>query len=92
MVPPHGLGFRHFCEEALYFYRGHHYRIPAKLSEWSVFNVESNNEDSAAHPKGGHNYYNSRDMEKLLRRMKWIDMLAKDWEEQYRVRQRQEEP
>lgn len=59
-----------------------------------MFDVELDDEESAAldvHPRGGHNYYNSRDMEKLLRRMKWVDTAAKDWEERYRVRQRQEE-
>ena len=41
------------------------------------------------YPRGGHNYYNNRDMEGIARRMQWIEeMMAKgsDWESSYRDR------
>lgn len=41
------------------------------------------------HALGGHNYYNGRDMEKLLRRMKWFDSGETDWDK-YRDWQREE--
>ena len=41
-------------------------------------------------PLGGHNYYNCRDMEKLSRRMRWLEIstpaegtLAEKWEKHY---------
>ena len=41
---------------------------------------------SPQHPRGGHNYYNSRDLEKLGRRMGWVqEMMGKgtEWESKY---------
>lgn len=41
------------------------------------------------YPRGGHNYYNNRDMEGIARRMHWIEeMMANspDWESSYRAR------
>ena len=37
-------------------------------------------------PLGGHNYYNNRDMEKLLRRIRWMDVFTHGntgWKERY---------
>jgi hypothetical protein len=49
------------------------------------------NERIPDHPRGGHNYYNGRDLERLTRRMGWLDIVVlgkvqEDWEEQYRTR------
>lgn len=90
-MPPYRLGFRHFTQTPLYFAEGHLYHIPAAESEYSLFSITRHDSEDAAddsrqrqscldYPLGGHNYYNSRDMEELLRRMKWFDLGSVDWE------------
>ena len=69
------LGFRHLSSTALYLHHGFLYQIPERLSEFSKFEVED--EDDAPppdYPLGGHNYYNNRDMERLVRRLEWLDI------------------
>jgi len=41
---------------------------------------------SIAWPRGGHNYYNDRDMENIQRRMRWLDLTLHGeagWQERY---------
>ncbi|KAG6835208.1 hypothetical protein H0H93_003698 [Arthromyces matolae] len=74
-IPPQFLGYHLFANSPFYFVDGCLYRIPSSESEASFFKVSV---DSAEHqerqnllyPLGGHNYYNSRDMERVLRTMK----------------------
>ena len=67
------------------------YRIPESESEHALFNVAEDKPDGEPHPpqfpRGGHNYYNGRDMEKFSRRMEWVSKMMSggtDWEELYR--------
>ena len=90
-LPPKFLGFRHLRIPQYYSHHGKLYIIPASEREFSVFHVESSEEDSEKdpprYPRGGHNYYGDRDMERLARRLGWIKLtptgLADNWEERY---------
>ena len=65
-------------------------------SECSSFTVKLNHISEnggsrvpAQYPRGGHNYYNNRDMERLLRRMGWLELTKlgdSGWEKRYRAR------
>jgi DNA-binding transcriptional MerR regulator len=57
-----------------YLHGGRLYQIPESESEHTLFNVASAEGASVPpkNPRGGHNYYNARDMERLQRRMKAI--------------------
>ena len=88
-LPPQHLRYRHCAQTPLYFAHGRLYHIPRAESEYSAFKIEpSATNDSKTgvleYPLGGHNYYNGRDMEKLLRNMWWFDGKASgevDWEQ-----------
>ncbi|KDQ63729.1 hypothetical protein JAAARDRAFT_389250 [Jaapia argillacea MUCL 33604] len=89
-IPPRWLGFRTFAESPLYFVAGRLYRVPPSENEHGSFNVSLSPSEKAFvdYPRGGHNYYNNRDMEKFGRRMKWLDELMQrdtgtGWEEKY---------
>lgn len=90
MVPPTVLGYTHFAQEPYFFVNNRLYKIPPSEFEWAVFKVKhGENAPENRHPKGGHNYYNSRDMEKLLREMKSLDLSTtgpQGWEARYRQR------
>ncbi|KAJ7634587.1 Alpha/Beta hydrolase protein [Roridomyces roridus] len=95
-LPPRYFGYRHYVQTPFYFLHGNLYRIPPSESEYTSFHVSSDESKDPEklvslpiHPRGGHNYYNGRDMEKLLRRANWVDRAIKkggDWKEGYRVR------
>lgn len=88
-LPPLSMGYRHFTETPLYLIRGRLYNVPASECEYSLFF-----EDAAPfsgmpieHPRGGHNYYDGHDMERVLRRLQWLDksMAGKeDWITRYK--------
>ncbi|KAF9568263.1 alpha/beta-hydrolase [Agrocybe pediades] len=88
-LPPVWFGYRHFCKEPIYTTGGKLYRIPATESEHALFRVISDNETDGKpyfFPKGGHNYYNRRDLERFARRINWLDRARPDepgWEERY---------
>ncbi|KAL0579010.1 NineTeen Complex (NTC) component [Marasmius crinis-equi] len=90
-LPPLKLGYRHFTSEPLYFVHGRMFHVPPSESEYAFFRVEDPADVSSPpeHPRGGHNYYNGRDQERFLRRMKWLnDALAKsekdkEWQRRY---------
>jgi hypothetical protein len=73
----------------MYFYHGVLFHVPESESEHGIFDVSGKALDaskSPQHPRGGHNYYNSRDLEKLGRRLGWIqDMMGEgaEWESKY---------
>ncbi|KAF8966632.1 Alpha/Beta hydrolase protein [Flammula alnicola] len=88
-LPPAQLGYRHFCKEPIYTVGGKLYRTPSTESERSLFRVESNSDDDQSFslfPKGGHNYYNGRDLERFSRRIGWLDKAMPNeegWEARY---------
>ncbi|KAI0348027.1 alpha/beta-hydrolase [Trametopsis cervina] len=91
-LPPASFGYRHFTDTPLYFYYGRLFHIPPSENEHGLFDVSQDALDTTRvpeHPRGGHNYYNNRDMEGIARRMQWIeDMMGKDldWESTYEER------
>ncbi|KAJ4000666.1 Alpha/Beta hydrolase protein [Lentinula boryana] len=84
-LPPLFLGYRHFTQTPLYYDHMCLYHIPSTESEYTLFHVDA--EKSPEYPRGGHNYYNGRDQERLLRRLGWLEKsLTKDeihWQESY---------
>ncbi|KAI0695600.1 Alpha/Beta hydrolase protein [Cytidiella melzeri] len=91
-LPPASFRYQHFTEEPLYFYHGRLFHIPVSENEHGLFHVAKEALDTTQipqYPRGGHNYYNNRDMEGIARRMQWIEeMMAKgpDWESSYTAR------
>ncbi|KAJ6582923.1 Alpha/Beta hydrolase protein [Mycena vulgaris] len=91
-LPPLTFGYRHYAQSPLYFVHGRLYRVPLASREYALFHVTSDLEDEKVlpeHPRGGHNYYNGRDMEKFARRIGWLDKAMKmegDWKDLYRVK------
>jgi len=87
-IPPQCLGYYHFARTPLYFVEGCLYYTPPSESERDFFQVQADTAENAhrqvlQHPRGGHNYYNNRDMERLFRTMKllWSKMSAEpDWD------------
>ncbi|KAF7306377.1 Triacylglycerol lipase [Mycena indigotica] len=90
-LPPMSFGYRHYCQRPYYFLHGRLYHVPDGYSEYSLFHATSDEEDEKPpiHPRGGHNYYNGRDMERFARRAGWLDRVLKkegDWRELYRAK------
>ncbi len=75
-MPPQCLGYYHFARTPLYVVEGCLYHTPPSESERDLFEVQAEATENASvqrqvlqHPRGGHNYYNNRDMERVLRTM-----------------------
>ncbi|KAG6812870.1 hypothetical protein H0H92_015798 [Tricholoma furcatifolium] len=89
-VKAYNDGYRHFAAEPLYLDDTRLYHTPQSECEHALFNVihqPEYGEGSFRFPKGGHNYYNARDFERLLRRMKWLqkaNINCEGWEGRYR--------
>ncbi|OCH96181.1 alpha/beta-hydrolase [Obba rivulosa] len=90
--PPTWLGFRHMTNSQLFYYCGCLLRIPQTESEHGQFTVSKDALDLTKipdHPRGGHGYYNGRDIEKVVRRVllfkKMMDSGAPDWEKDYLI-------
>jgi len=67
-IPPQCLGYYRFARTPLYFVEGCLYYTPPSESEGDFFQVRADTTENAhrrvlQHPRGGHNYYNNRDME-----------------------------
>ncbi|SJK98610.1 uncharacterized protein ARMOST_01878 [Armillaria ostoyae] len=89
-LPPLAFGYRHCTERPMYLVHGHIFRIPASECEFSLFIAEPPSADciSIEHPRGGHNYYNGRDMERVPRRLDWLEKAMggeEDWIEKYKL-------
>ncbi|KAH9840819.1 Alpha/Beta hydrolase protein [Rhodofomes roseus] len=89
-LPPVSWGYRHIACTPFYFYHGRLFHIPAAEAEHGVFTVEKDALDQTRipdHPRGGHNYYNGRDTEKVVRRAYWLDRMISEqssgWQEKY---------
>jgi len=82
-LPPASFGFAHIASNPFYLYQGTLYKVPMSEKEHGHFHIDMATTPSAGaestprplHPKGGHNYYAGRDMERLQKRLKSI---AKD--------------
>ncbi|KAJ6557942.1 Alpha/Beta hydrolase protein [Mycena capillaripes] len=92
-LPPLSFGYRHYAESPFYFMHGRLYQVPAPSREYTLFHLTPELEDENLvpdHPRGGHNYYNGRDMEKFARRITWLEKAMKkaegDWKERYRAK------
>ncbi|EKM61027.1 uncharacterized protein PHACADRAFT_247336 [Phanerochaete carnosa HHB-10118-sp] len=91
-LPPASFGYRHFAAVPMYFYHGTLFWVPESEKEHGIFDVSEDAlivDTSLKHPRGGHNYYNSRDLERLSRRMGWVqEMMAggTEWESKYLTR------
>jgi hypothetical protein len=89
-LPPVSFGYRHISPSPYYFVTGRLYRIPSDDIESALFSVSLDDRDKdheAIHPRGGHNYYHGRDMEKSFRRMGWLEKVkgdGDDWKDHYR--------
>jgi hypothetical protein len=95
-LPPLKFGYCHLPMDTFYLFHGNLYRIPESFSEHARFKVcyGGGPATTPLHPLGGHNYYNGRDMEKFLRRMRWLLEFrgkGEGWEEAYRARVRKHE-
>lgn len=90
-LPPAFMGYRHFCPTPIYTVGGKLYQTPASECEHALFHVasdEENKEKIFLFPKGGHNYYNGRDLERFSRRINWLDKarpMESGWDERYRT-------
>ncbi|PPQ72981.1 hypothetical protein CVT24_000294 [Panaeolus cyanescens] len=89
-LPPYMLGYRHFCRTPIYTSYGNLYTTPASESEHALFTVVSDKdmEGPPLFPRGGHNYYNGRDLERFSRRIKWLHQAnphEEGWEDRYRA-------
>lgn len=89
-LPPTTFGYKHFAEETFYFDKARLYHVPASESEYGLFTIspsETSETPAVLFPRGGHNYYNGRDMERLGRRIIWLGELDPEqsgWEDRYR--------
>ncbi|KAG7448764.1 alpha/beta-hydrolase [Guyanagaster necrorhizus] len=88
-LPPLSFGYRHCTERPMYLVHGYLFHIPTSQCEFSLFVAETpSNHISIEYPKGGHNYYNGRDMERVLRRLNWLEKAMgseEDWIEKYKL-------
>lgn len=87
-LPPHSWGYRHLTKRPLYFYGSRLYRVPSSECEHGVFSISLGEEEANRrwrYPRGGHGYYNDRDMETLANRLSWVaeHIGEPDWRERY---------
>ena len=81
-------GYVHHTTNPLFLRNDRLFRIPDCEKEYGYFGIPTT-EDAPPplHPKGGHNYYNGRELEKLARRVWALSKLMKDeddsWVESY---------
>ncbi|KIK06409.1 hypothetical protein K443DRAFT_674392 [Laccaria amethystina LaAM-08-1] len=89
-LPLLSFGYRHFAEEPIYTIDGRLYRIPSSESEHTLFHVVEDGDelDAPIFPRGGHNYYNRRELEVFVIRLIWIqkaEFPKAGWEERYMI-------
>ncbi|KAL1746048.1 Alpha/Beta hydrolase protein, partial [Schizophyllum fasciatum] len=85
-LPPLAMGFCHFTRTPFYLADDHLYRVPEREAECTLFDVQERAAD-ATYPKGGHNYYNGRPIERFFRRVNWLEKAkpgVEGWEGRYR--------
>lgn len=87
------LGYRHFSKQPLYAAGGDLYYIPSSERERTLFHIQDETPEASEtkpvrFPLGGHNYYGGRELERLHRRLVWLeksDFFKGDdkWEDRY---------
>ena len=84
MLPLMITGYVHHTTNPLFLRNDRLFRIPHNEIEYGSFDISSI-EGAAAplHPKGGHNYYNGRELEKLARRVDTLSRLMSDEDDQW---------
>ncbi len=88
-LPPARLGYRHCSQQPIYAVDGKMYKVPTTECEHTLFHVHAvtNNEATKwLFPKGGHNYYNGRNVEHLMNRIAWLadaKPAEEGWETRY---------
>jgi len=86
-LPPMRLGYRHFARRPLYTPGGALYQVPEEESESTLFRCTVGaGEAPPRFPRGGHNYYSGRELERLLRRLTWLEKARipqEGWEGRY---------
>lgn len=88
-TPPASWGYRHFSRAPLYSAGGRLYRPPAPNESQVMFFPPE--DKMRIFPRGGHNYYNGRDLELLRRRIGWLtsaDIEKPGWESRYEAQAR----
>lgn len=88
MLPPEKTGYVHHTTNPLFLRNNQLFRIPGSEKEYGSFDTSTiEGAPPPLHPKGGHNYYNGRELEKLARRVSALGKLIKDeddlWVESY---------
>ena len=88
MLPPMTIGYAHHTANALFLRDDRLFRIPESEKEYGSYDIPAvEDAPPPLHPKGGHNYYNGRELEKLARRADLLIKLMKDeddlWVESY---------
>ena len=84
MLPLMTFGYVHHTTNPLFLRHDRLFRIPDSEKEYGSFDIPPVEDASPAlHPKGGHNYYNGRELEKLARRVDILSRLMKDEDDQW---------
>ena len=88
MLPPLTIGYVHHTTNPLFLRDDRLFKIPDSEKECGSYDTPSvEDAPPPLHPKGGHNYYNGRELEKLARRADTLMKLMKDeddlWVESY---------
>ena len=79
MLPPVKIGYVHHTTNPLFLRNDRLFRIPGSEKEYGAFDIPAiEDAPPPLHPRGGHNYYNGRELEKLARRVWALSKLMKD--------------
>jgi hypothetical protein len=79
MLPPVKTGYVHHTTNPLFLRNDQLFKIPDSEKEYGSFDIPTiEDAPPPLHPKGGHNYYNGRELEKLARRTDTLNKLMKD--------------
>ena len=79
MLPPMTTGYAHHTTNPLFLRNDRLLRIPDGEKEYGSYDIPVvEDAPPPLHPKGGHNYYNGRELEKLARRVDTLSKLMKD--------------
>ena len=88
MLPLVKIGYVHHTTNPLFLRNDRLFIIPDSEKDYGSFGIPPTDDaPPPLHPKGGHNYYNGRELEKLARRVDTLNKLMKDednlWVESY---------
>ena len=84
MLPLMKTGYVHHTTNPLFLRNDQLFRIPDSEKEYGSFDIPViDGAPPPLHPKGGHNYYNGRDLEKLARRTDSLSRLMKDGDDSW---------